>query len=73
MRLVYYISRNPYQSAKSISKADEEFLVATLSRIQVDAILLQQEKLISAVKLNKFYLILKLTYKHLVFNKLNKY
>ena len=29
MGLVDYISRNPYQPAKSISKYDEEFLVAT--------------------------------------------
>ena len=33
MGLVDYISRNPYQPAKSISKYDEEFLVATLSGI----------------------------------------
>ena len=54
MSLVDYISRNPCQPAKSISKSDE-FLVATLSRIQADAKLIHQEKNISAVKLNKFY------------------
>ena len=36
MGLVNYRSRNPYQPAKSISKL-EEFLFATLSRIQTDA------------------------------------
>ena len=56
MGLVDYISRNPYQPAKGISKYDEEFLVATLSSIQADAKLLQHEKHISAVKLMKFYL-----------------
>ena len=56
MGLIDYISRNPYQPAKSISKYDDEFLVATLSRIQADAKLFQQEKHISAVKLNKSYL-----------------
>ena len=56
MGFVDYISRNPYQPAKSISKHDEEFLVATLSRIQTDAKLLHQEKHISAVKLNEFFL-----------------
>ena len=40
MGLVDYISRNPHQPAKSISKYDE-FLVATLSRIKADAKLLQ--------------------------------
>ena len=55
MGLVVYIFRNPYQPAKSISKYDEEFLVATLSRLQTDAKLLQQEKHISAVTLNKYY------------------
>ena len=42
--LVCYISRNPYQPAKSISNYGEENLVATLSRIQTDAKLLQQKK-----------------------------
>ena len=37
MKIVDYISRNPYQPAKSISKHDKEFLVATLSRIYFDA------------------------------------
>ena len=56
MGLVDYISRKPYQPAKSISKYDEYFLVVTLSRIHTDAQLLQQEKHISAaVTLNKFY------------------
>ena len=56
MGIVDYISCNPYQPAKNISKYDEEFLVATLSRIQADAKLLRQEKNISTVKLKKFYL-----------------
>ena len=55
MGLVDYISRNPYQPAKIISKYDEEFLVATLSRIQTDAKLLQQDKHVSAVTLDNFY------------------
>ena len=55
MGLVDYISRNPYQPAESISRYDEEFLVATLSRIHTDEILLNQEKHISPVKLNKFF------------------
>ena len=53
--LVDYISHNPYQPAKSISKNDEDFSVATLSRIHTDAKLLQQGKNISAFTLNKFY------------------
>ena len=57
MGLVDYISRNPYQPAKSISNYGEENLVATLSRIQTDAKLLQQEKHISAAKLRKIYLV----------------
>ena len=56
MGIVDYISRNPYQPARSISKYDKEFSVATLSLIQADAKLLRQEKNISAVKLNKYYL-----------------
>ena len=44
MGLVDYISRNPYQPAKSISKYDEEFLVATLSRRQADAKIFPQEQ-----------------------------
>ena len=55
MGLVDYISRNPYQPAKSISKYDEEFLVATLSRIHTDAKLLQQKHNISANTLHNFY------------------
>ena len=53
--LVDYISRNPYQPAKSISKHDEEFLVATLSSIHSDAKLLQQKHNISAHKYTKLY------------------
>ena len=37
MGLVDYISRNPYQRAKSISKYDKEFSFSTLSRIHTDA------------------------------------
>ena len=37
MGLVDYISRQPYQKAKSITQYDEEFMVATISRIR-DAI-----------------------------------
>ena len=55
MGLVDYISRNAYQPAKSISKYDEEFLVAPLPRIHTDAKLLHQEKNNSAVTINKFY------------------
>ena len=55
MGLFDYISRNPYQPAKSISKYDEEFLVAILSRIDTDAKLLQQEKNFSAVTHDNFY------------------
>ena len=55
MGLVDYLSCNPYQPAKSISKYDEEFLVATLSLILTDAKILQQEKHISALTLNHFY------------------
>ena len=53
---VNYISRNAYQAAKSISRSNEKFLVATLSRIQTDAKLNQQVKHISAVQLKTFYL-----------------
>ena len=53
--LVDYISRNLYQPAKINSKYDEEFLVATLSRIHTDAKLLQQEKNFSAVTHDNFY------------------
>ena len=52
---VDYISRNPYQPAKSISKYDEEILVATLSSIHSDAKLLQQKHNISAQKLTELY------------------
>ena len=55
MGLVDYISRNPYQPAKIISKYDEEFLVATLSSKNSDAKLLQQKHNISAHKLTKLY------------------
>ena len=55
MRLVDYISRNAYQPAKSISKYDEQFLVATLSSIHSDAQLLQQKHNLSARKLTKLY------------------
>ena len=54
--LVDYISRNPYQPAKSVSKYDEEFLVATLSSINSDAQLLQQKHNILAHSLNKLYI-----------------
>ena len=56
MGLVDYISRNPYQPAKSVSKYDEEFLVATLSSIQSDAQLLQQKHNLSAHSLHKLYI-----------------
>ena len=55
MGLIDYISRNPYQPAKSISKYDEEFLVATLSSIHSNAKLLQQKHYISAQKITKLY------------------
>ena len=55
MGLVDYISRNPYQPAKRISKYDEEFLAATLSSIHSDAKLLQQKHNISAHTLTKLY------------------
>ena len=55
MGLVDYISPNPYQPAKLISKYDEEILVATLSRIHTDAKLLQQKHNIYANTLNKLY------------------
>ena len=54
--LADYISRNAYQAEKSISRSDEKFLVAALSRLQTDAKLIQQAKHISAVQLNTFYL-----------------
>ena len=56
MGLVDYISRNPYQPAKSFSKYDEDFLVATLSSIHSDAQLLQQKHNILAPSLNKLYI-----------------
>ena len=55
MGLVDYISRNPYQPAKSVSKYDEEFLVATLSSIHSDAQLLQRKHNLLAHSLNKLY------------------
>ena len=56
MGLVDYISRNPYQPAKSVSKYDEEFLVATLSSIHSDAQLLQRKHNLSANSLHKLYI-----------------
>ena len=56
MGLVDYISRNPYQPAKSVSKYDEEFLVATLSSIHTDAQLLQQKHNLTANSLHKLYI-----------------
>ena len=56
MGLVDYISRNPYQPAKRVSKYDEEFLVATLSSIHSDAQLLQQKHNLLAHSLNKLYI-----------------
>ena len=53
MGLVDYISRNPYQPAKSVCKNDEEFLVATLSSIHSDAQLLQRKHNLSANSLHK--------------------
>ena len=55
MGLFDYISCNPYQPTKSISKFDEEFLIATLSRIYTDTKLLQQKHNISTITLNKLY------------------
>ena len=52
---VDYISRNPYQPAKSISNYDVGFLVATLSRIHTDAKLLRQKHNTSANTLNELY------------------
>ena len=54
--LVDYISRNPYYSARIISNYEEEFLVVTLSKIQLDAKLLTNRKTCSAVYLNKHFL-----------------
>ena len=56
MGLVDYISRNPYQPAKSVSKYDEEFLVATLSSIHSDAQLLQRKHNLPANSLHKLYI-----------------
>ena len=56
MGLVDYISRNPYQPAKSVSKYDEEFLVETLSSIHSDAQLLQRKHNLSANSLHKLYI-----------------
>ena len=56
MGLVDYISRNPYQPAKSVSKYDEEFVVATLSSIHTDAQLLQQKHNFAANSLHKLYI-----------------
>ena len=72
MGLVDYISRNPYQPAKSISIYDEEFLVATLSRIHFDAKLLQQKQNISTNTLLNY--ITKMNVKHKTpINIINKY
>ena len=58
MCLVDYISRNAYQPVKSVSKYDEEFLVATLSSILIhnDAQLLQQKHNLTANSLHKLYI-----------------
>ena len=56
MGLVDYISRNPYQPAKSVSKYDEEFLVASLSSIHSDAQLLQRKHNLSANSLHILYI-----------------
>ena len=56
MGLVDYISRNRYQPAKSVSKYDEELLVATLSSIHSDAQLLQRKHNLSANSLHKLYI-----------------
>ena len=56
MGLVDYISRNPYQPAKSVSKYDEEFLGATLSSIHSDTELLQQKHNILAPSINNLYI-----------------
>ena len=55
MELVDHISCKPYQPAKSISKYDEEFLVAKLSSIHNDAKLLQQKHNSSANTLTKLF------------------
>ena len=73
MGLVDYISRNTYQPAKSISKSDEEFLVATLSSIYTDAKLLQQKHNFFAITLNKLYYENKLKYQTLASNIMNTY
>ena len=56
MGLVDYISRNPYQPAKSVSKYDEEFLVATLPSIHSDDQLLQRKHNLLAHSLHKLYI-----------------
>ena len=56
MGLVDYLSRNAYQPAKSVSKYDEEFLVATLSSIHSDAQLLQRKLKLLAHSLHKLYI-----------------
>ena len=56
MGLVDYISRNPYPPAKSVSKYDEEFLVATLSSIHSDAQILQRKHNLFAHSLHKLYI-----------------
>ena len=71
--LVDYISRNPCQPAKRISKYNEEFLVSTLSHIHTDSYLLQQKHNVSAITLNKFITKINLKYKILASNILSKY
>ena len=51
--IIYHVTHINRQ--KSISKYDEEFLVATLSSIHTDAKLLQQKHNISAHKFTKLY------------------
>ena len=53
MGLVDYTSRKPYQPPKSISSYDK--LVATLSKIQSDANILQNEKIISAIHYKNYF------------------
>ena len=72
MGLVNYISRNRYQPAKSFSKYDQEFLVATLSSIHSDAKLIQQKHNISAINLLHYITIMNVQYK-IPPNILNKY
>ena len=68
MGLVDYITRKPYQPAKRISKYDEEFLFATLSRIHTDAKLLHQEKIFPRLHFINFITMINLIYKNLAHN-----